>query len=149
MSFALDIRTVRGVSMLPSIKDGEPIVIFKQAYGLNLPFVRKPLISWAAPKKNDVVAFYIDSRMVIKRVYLTGGESIAHTEILGEKYIIAGNTQLAVTAEEFRTLCGNGVNARVPENMFLALGDNFSLSEDSRLYGFVSYESIIGKVLCK
>lgn len=149
--FALffEVKTVNGVSMYPAIRDGERILIFKFAYGLKLPFVESYILRWTVPKKGDTVIFRIDGRTVIKRVYAVAGEKIPYMDDAGKKYLTVSSEQIALTSEEFRTLCGNGSKAEVPANMFLALGDNFAFSEDSRHYGFVSYESVLGKVVCK
>jgi len=43
----------------------------------------------------------------------------------------------------------NGKEFAVPEGMYLLLGDNSGRSYDSRGWGFVPYENIKGKVLCR
>lgn len=146
---AFDVKIASGLSMLPSISDDEILVVFKLAYGLRLPFMQKYLLSWNIPKKRDVVIFRVDGRNVVKRVAFTSGEKICCKEINSTKYLILDEKLIELDGEEFRNICGNSFETLVPERFFLALGDNLRLSEDSRHYGFVSEESVLGKVLCK
>lgn len=51
---------------------------------------------------------------------------------------------------ELKNLCtnvGSKVSCKVPEGRFYVLGDNRSNSEDSRFWGFVKAEEVIGKVV--
>ncbi|MEL3908788.1 MAG: signal peptidase I [Treponemataceae bacterium] len=146
---AFDVKVASGLSMSPTIKDSEVLLIFKLAYGLKLPFAKKYLLTWNAPKKQDAVIFRIDGRNVVKRVALASGEKINCKEINSNKYLLLDEKLIKLSGEEFRNICGNSFETWVPEKTFLALGDNLSLSEDSRHYGFVPEESVLGKVLCK
>lgn len=51
---------------------------------------------------------------------------------------------------ELKNLCtyvGSKVSCKIPEGRFYVLGDNRSNSEDSRFWGFVKAEEVIGKVV--
>lgn len=147
--FVFDIKKVRGFSMFPSIKNGEIVLIFRAYYGIKFPWKGKYMLKLNKLKKGDVVMYRLDGRNVIKRVALVGGESLGEYEKYGEKYLLLEHMSIKLNAENFRTLFGDGSNIKVPENTFLALGDNLGTSEDSRHYGFVFQSDILGKVLCK
>lgn len=144
-----DLKRVSGISMLPSIRDGEFILISRFAYGMGLPFSQEAFVFWNAPKEGDIVMYKIQDRFVIKRLVLCSGARLNYIEKNGEKYLNLDKFSLKLDAESFRNIFADGANETVPDQFFLALGDNLAFSEDSRQYGFVSNKSILGKVLCK
>jgi signal peptidase I len=104
--FVFDVMIAQGNSMIPSVKNGAVLLVFKPGYGLRLPGASSYLLRWAKPGRGDVVVFYTP---------------------LGE---------LAVKR------CGE-----IRGDFFIALGDNGSQSYDSRTYGPVPNDNIIGRVL--
>lgn len=109
---------VKGDSMEPTFKSGDTVLV-SRAYWLV-----------GQIKKNDIVVVQPQpgGEFLIKRVYATGGETI-------DLYNAPDNWSLAQ---------GEPV---VPPGEFYVLGDNRPVSEDSRIWGPVRLEQIMGKVI--
>ena len=104
--------------MEPAIKSGSVLIISRLRYGLRLPGAQKYLIQWAMPKQGEVLVFYTPS---------------------GEKAV-----------KRCAAMPGSGVltgDAAAVNKNFYAQGDNGLASYDSRAYGPVPVDNIIGKVL--
>ncbi len=160
--FIFDIKRVKGSSMLPTLEDGQIIVLFKVAYGIKHPFRNKYFIRWAEPKLDDIVIFVKRDLFAVKRVV---GISLAPIEFnssfdynmeraqSGNYYfyqVCVEGRCVELNAEQFRNLggCSKGSPSLVvPERTVFAVGDNFDESYDSRDYGFVHIDSIYAKVL--
>jgi signal peptidase I len=115
--FVADLALVEGRSMLPTLREGQVVVVLRAASGARAPFLRDgPRIGWAVPRPGDlVVARSPESgASVIKRVVWTR-----------------------------RAADGRG---RETTYVFL-VGDNPAESMDSRTYGALPVEEIAGKVL--
>lgn len=141
--FVFDFLKISGKSMEPTLSSGNHIVINKAAYGIQNPFTKEYYFTWKSPKKNDVVTFLNDNKIVVKRCVLTEGDSL---EILVDSgYHIVINNQ-KVPLSEFQYLQFAGTKT-VPSGYIFVLGDNFLYSVDSRDYGFVSTKSIKGKAI--
>lgn len=141
--FVIDFLKVSGKSMEPTLSSGERIVINKAAYGIQNPFSKKYFFTWKSPKKNDVVTFLNDDRIVVKRCVLTEGDSL---EILVDSgyYLLIDNQNVPLTEFQYLQFAGTKT---VPSGYIFVLGDNFLYSVDSRDYGFVSTKSIKGKAI--
>ena len=100
-----------------------------------------------SPAKNDVIAFYHNNKLLIKRVIAAAGDRVdinadgivsVNERVLDEPYVaepcLGGRTM------DFPLL--------VPEGMFFVLGDNRPVSTDSRdsRFGLVDKERIAGRV---
>jgi len=99
------------------------------------------------PSKNDVIAFYQNNKIHIKRVIATSGDMVNIDEtglvwvngvVLNEPYV----TELALGN------CGIELPMMVPSGTVFVLGDNRPHSIDSRdsRFGPVEREQIIGRV---
>lgn len=143
--FVFDIMFVSGKSMEPGLRHGNPVIEFKLAWGVPLPFGNAYIVRWGSPKSGDVVIYPWNERYVIKRCAATGGAPLVFSEGNGYSVTVAGRS-VPLTGAQYQKL----KNAdRVPEGMIFALGDNMAESRDSREYGFVSIDSIRGKILWK
>jgi signal peptidase I len=117
--FNRNFRTVevRGNSMWPTFKSGDRVLV-SSAYWLIGPI-----------RKNDIVVIRNkDDTLLLKRVYAMGGDTIPF------KFV----------PEDYSVTNGKYV---VPEGKLYLLGDNYPESEDSRHYGPISPEQVIGKVV--
>lgn len=147
--FMFDIKKVKGISMFPNINDGDVILVFRLAYGIRRFSGSSYFLLWNNIKPKDVVVYKMDDRIVLKRVALTSGSRLKYVERNGEKYLMLDCACVKLDSQSFQNIFANGSMRYVPNGYFLALGDNLSSSHDSRHYGFVSNESILGKVLCR
>lgn len=143
--FVIDVLHIYGTSMEPAFTNEDKILVNKLAYGLNVPFGDKICIKWASPKPGDVIIYMYDNKIVIKRCVATGGTALEYSYSSGYNLII-GDKNIPLTELQYHrmkeSLC-------VPQGMILAVGDNYSESIDSRTYGFVPEENILGKVICR
>ena len=155
--FLFDIKKVKGSSMLSSFKEGDVLLIFRATYGLKSPFSNRYLIRWRCVKKGDVVMYKIKDHYVIKRCYATDKDVIYFYQRENVK-----NTDYFMKIEEkefklnkfsyyrlffnYSPSMKSGVQ-KVPTSSVLLLGDNFFSSFDSKDYGYVTQNSILGKVI--
>jgi signal peptidase I len=65
-------------SMIPSILEGDRIVVDKTAYDLRLPFTLMRLARWADPERSDVITFESpqDGKLLVKRVIGVPGDEV-------------------------------------------------------------------------
>lgn len=149
-------------SMLPTIAIGDHILANRVAYDLKLPFSNVILAHISDPQRGDVVVFESPKEkglVLVKRlvavpgdhvlmengfIYLNGkrlddfdGHHVPYHETLGtHSYTIQR------LAEDFRPERREFV---VPPDHFLMFGDNRDNSADSRVFGFVPRENLIGR----
>ena len=86
-----------------------------------------------------------DNNMVVKRVSAISGTNLEYSTISGYNLIINGK-RISLTAEQFYRMKDSNV---VPEGTVFVTGDNQDVSIDSRSYGFVPTNNILGKVFFK
>ena len=141
--FVFDFLKISGKSMEPTLSSGNRIIINKVAYGIQNPFTKNYFFTWKSPKKNDIVTFLNDNKIVVKRCVLTEGDSL---EILVDSgyYLLINNQQVSLSEFQYLKFAGTKT---VPSGYIFDLGDNFLYSVDSRDYGFVSTKSIKGKAI--
>lgn len=143
--FVIDFLHISGSSMSPALRNTDTVVVNKLKYGLVVPFKGKFFVQWAEPKKNDVVIFFHDNKIVVKRVKAVSGDSIDFSTDKG--YILNVNGQeIPLTIEQYASLKDFQT---VPQGFVMVLGDNLAESLDSRDYGFVSVKNITGKIIGK
>jgi signal peptidase I len=116
-----EVNRVPSGSMRPTLIDGDCIGVNHLAYSLHVPFTTITLLKWAAPRRGDLVVFFspADGKRCVKRVVGVPGDRLA----------IDGRSVL------------------VPERQCFVMGDNRDASIDSRCYGCVPREQILGRVM--
>ena len=130
-----DFVIVNGRSMLPAIRPGRVLLVNRLAYGLRLPGTDTYLVRWRLPREGDVVIFITpEGSTAVKRcgvVALKDGAVIGATPPL-----VATPLPMAMPSERAS-----------PAWTFFARGDNDLESYDSRSYGPVPADRIVGKVV--
>ncbi|MGP1438142.1 MAG: signal peptidase I [Treponema sp.] len=151
--FLFDIKKVKGSSMFSSIKENDLTLIFRAMYGIKSPFSNKYLIRWKNVKKGDVVMYKIRGKYVIKRCYATDDDVIHFYQKESEYFMYIEEKIFKLKKASYHRLFFNyspsmqsGMQ-KVPEGSLLLLGDNVSSSFDSKDYGYVTQNSILGKVI--
>lgn len=142
-------------SMLPTLESDDFIVVPKIAYGLRLPLVEHTMVSWATPRRGDVVVFnrpddpntVIDesSRSMVKRVIGIEGDTVS----LVETMVFVNGVSIS---EPYARWSRGGMTTNqsfvVPPKSLFMLGDNRDESYDSRFWKqpFVSVDRVVGPV---
>ena len=128
----LPVLQIYGSSMTPTLEDGEIVISLKGSeFG-----------------KHDVVAFYYNNKILVKRVIARAGEWVdideegnvtVNGELLDEPYV-----QDKALGE-----CDIELPYQVPEGRLFVMGDHRSVSVDSRssAVGCVAEEQIVGKLV--
>jgi signal peptidase I len=150
---------VDGSSMVPNLDDGEMLLVNRNVYmhlDINkyidvLPFVEHNgehiVYPFNPPERGDIVVFNPPNRSdkpYIKRVIGLPGETVSFKD--GFVYI-NGHKVKEPYLDGDETKCNRSVcpEVVVPEGSVYVMGDNRENSADSRSFGPVSIESIIGK----
>jgi signal peptidase I len=145
---------VEGSSMLPSLENGQYIIVNKLAYAQFdlgifdfLPFVDAGDDSthhlFGGPKRGDVVVFEApryEGRDFIKRIVGVPGDEVEIRDSV--VYINAEPLYESYTQGATNCPCGPWY---IEEGQYFVLGDHRSNSSDSRQFGTISEGSIIGK----
>jgi signal peptidase I len=122
-------------SMEPTVLSGRHVIVSAWAYWRD------------EPKVGDIVAFvYPDDPSLadLKRVIAVGGSTI---EIKGGKVYVDDRPITEPYVQSSIDNTYRSLSKRlVPENSFFVMGDNRDGSEDSRDYGAIPRERIIGKL---
>ncbi len=164
---------VEGASMMPSMQDGEYLIVNKLAYAkinLNifdwLPFFDAGQNSvhhlWDSPSRGDVIVFRAPTnpdRDFIKRVIGIPGDTVeidqskgqvrVNGEVIQESYI-QGTTTCSGRCETVQVPEANTAASRSAcgsNACFFVMGDNRQNSTDSRQGWLVPEENIVGKAL--
>ena len=143
--FVIDILHVSGSSMEPTIKDGERVAVNKLCYGLVKPFGDSLLFKWGKVKQGDIIIYLYDNSLVVKRCAAAENTPLEYSSESGYNLIV-GDKVYPLTPAQFSVM--QEIRA-VPQGMVLAIGDNAEVSIDSRNYGFVSEENVLGRVFAK
>ncbi len=170
-SFLFEPFQIPSASMVPTLKVGDFIVVNKYTYGLRLPVIRTKIIDIGEPQRGDVMVFFPphDKRYFIKRVVgLPGdevrvinnqlyinGEHIAQTPlpVPGEdpRYEqaeeVLGGSDHVIRKRRIASRLGQNYSRRVPPGHYFMMGDNRDHSSDSRVWGPVPEENIVGKAV--
>lgn len=129
-----EIASVDGQSMKPTFRNNEMVVVMKNLTRL---------------KRGDVIALQVPSmadKTFIKRIIGLPGDTIYASGgvlYINDKPIECFDKQ--GPTPKFSLLTSTGQNS-VPDKKLFVLGDNRQKSTDSRTFGFVDYNDIIGKV---
>jgi signal peptidase I len=137
-------------SMFPTLKPGDRIFVSKFIYGAKIPFTRYRLPEVREPKTGDIVVFLSPvekKKFLVKRFIAGPGDTVLIND--GQIYL-DGNPVDSSPIDKF-TYYNRGQYAikdetiTVPEDSFFVLGDNSANSLDSRYWGFVPFDKLVGK----
>ncbi|HHU86985.1 MAG: signal peptidase I [Pelotomaculaceae bacterium] len=132
--FILEPFYIPSGSMEPNLKENDRIIVSKLNY------------HFQEPERGDIVVFKYPrdpKRNFVKRLIASGGETVAlkdsrlyiNGEVVPENYLPGG-----LRFADFGPV-------KVPEGHYLMLGDNRNNSDDSRVWGFLSEDLIIGEAV--
>jgi signal peptidase I len=150
---------------------GDFILVNKFAYGLRVPVLNKVFIPVSKPQRGDVMVFFPPHQpktYFIKRVIGLPGDHISYNnhvlsingKVIEEKLVAelpAGAPVLRMVTENiddkeftaYKHIQPSRLSVRgswvVPEGNYFMMGDNRDNSGDSRVWGTVSEDAIVGK----
>lgn len=134
LQFALPRSIIKGHSMEPNLEEGQRLAASP------LPYI------FGTPQRGDIVMLYPveeDGPNLVKRIIGLPGESILIQDGI---LFVNGNRISEPYLENNCTSCADGF-WQLGDNDYFILGDNRPVSRDSRAYGSVSGDHIMGKVL--
>ena len=174
-SFIVEPFRIPSGSMLPSLYIGDFILVSKFSYGIRLPLINQKVFSIGTPKRGEVLVFrypHDEKTNYIKRVIGLPGDIVDYKN---KRLRINGNVvdlqksnredteQGTQSNEQVRVhierlgksshgiLLDTSLGSRdytriiVPPDKFFVMGDNRDHSNDSRFWGFVPEENIVGR----
>lgn len=133
----LPVLQIYGNSMTPTLNDGE--ILFS--------------VKTSDFEKGDVIAFYYNNKILVKRVIAGPGEWV-NLDPDGTVYVGANENELVKIEEPYMTDrafgdCNIQLPYQVPDGRVFVMGDHRSTSVDSRntAVGCVAQEQIVGKIV--
>lgn len=174
-SFLFEPFKIPSGSMIPTLLVGDFILVSKFSYGVRLPVVHTKILDTGSPERGDVAVFRFpqDPRLdYIKRVIGLPGDTVTYENrqftVNGElmvtndpRHYISPIDEREVTGSVQRTESINGAEHEilefpnefpkrsgtivVPEGHYFMVGDNRDRSNDSRFWGFVPEENLVGE----
>lgn len=176
-SFLFEPFRIPSGSLEPTLLNGDFILVNKYTYGVRLPVIHKKILNNHLPERGDIIVFRWPpnpSIDFIKRVIGLPGDRIQYINkelfINGQKIPLTDVQKIQVdddfgarwmATEKEEDLLGvkhhiynnankpslNFFSITVPNNMYFVMGDNRDDSADSRFFGFVPEQNIIGKAV--
>ena len=158
-------------SMLPTLEVGDFILVSKFNYGVRLPVINKKIIDLGIPEKGDVIVFrYPENPSIdyIKRVIGVPGDEIGYYNkilyINGKMAEQQPKGDYSVGYYNFKRSAeklpkpeinhdilvsdlqpASDFVLVVPDKSYFVMGDNRDNSRDSRVWGFVPDENLVGR----
>lgn len=131
--FTVQSYYVKGLDMQPELRQGTYVLVNKMAYYLH------------KPERGDVIVFHNPQNTgidLIKRVIGLPGDTI----IIDGTHVWVNSTLLN---EPYITTPANPLGNKwtVPPGQYFVMGDNRPVSDDSRIWGSVPNDFIIGKAV--
>lgn len=130
----MPVLQISGNSMTPTLSGGEVVVSLKGA-------------SFQA---GDIVAFYYDNKILVKRVIALPGDWVNIDE-QGTVYVNEQELDEPYLVEKALGDCNIELPYQVPESKIFVMGDHRSVSVDSRntSLGCVAYDQVVGKLIVR
>ncbi|MCU1377125.1 MAG: signal peptidase [Acidimicrobiales bacterium] len=125
---------VTSVSMEPTLRAGDQLLVDKLSYRLH------------APRRNDLIVFSRpgNGQLMVKRIVGLPGETVA---IEDGVLVVNGRPRREPYVDQRMVDSVYFGPKTVPDDTVFVMGDNRGDSIDSRSYGPVEVEAIVGRVL--
>ena len=137
-------------SMRMTLIEGDRLIVNKMCYGIKIPLTNFRIPHYNEPKRGDIVVFLFpgdDQRDFIKRLIAKGGEKVEIKD--GRIYIngkVVDEPRIKNVYYYNRGSYGReNTPVSVPQGYLFVLGDNSGSSNDSRFWGFVPEDHLIGR----
>ena len=154
-------------SMEPNLYDGDWLLVNKTEYGPTIPFVNVRLFMSDYPERGDVITFVPPhtSDLYVKRIIGIPGDKITfsgreirvngqqiESNVISRDHVkevsleLIGKRKHLIQYSKTGRLPSSEQTIVVPEDKYFVLGDHRNNSADSRYWGFVESDNIMGKV---
>ncbi|HID91936.1 TPA: signal peptidase I [Candidatus Peregrinibacteria bacterium] len=134
-------KRISGNSMSPLLQNNDRVMLLHKYYE----------ICEIKPKKGDLIAYdYVGEKIPIIKVLVATSEDFLQIKnntlwINGEEYKNSGNQKYNFSKGELAMLQLYIKNNHIKKDRYFILGDNISNSRDSRRFGAISSQKILGK----
>lgn len=130
----LPVLQIYGSSMNPTLLDGDILISLKGG----------------SFERGDIVAFYYNNKILVKRVIALPGEWIDIDED-GTVYINNEELQESYLSDKALGECNIELPYQIPDSRLFVMGDHRDVSIDSRntAVGCVAEEQIVGRLVCR
>ena len=127
----IPVLQVTGTSMSPTLEEGQVLLALKGG----------------TFETGDVIAFYYNNKILVKRVMAMPGDWVNITED-GTVYVNDIAVEEPYLEEKAFGDCNIELPYQVPDSKIFVMGDNRSVSMDSRntVIGCIAEEQVVGKV---
>ena len=136
VSFFIKPIIVEGVSMLPTLESKDYLLVSRQAYNLG------------EPERGDIVVFPhdegTDEKLYIKRVIGLPGDHLVIED--GRVYVNDKVMKEDYIAENYTS---GDIDYKIPEGRIFVMGDNRGNSSDSRYFGTVKIDQVLGEAFLR
>jgi signal peptidase I len=158
-------------SMIPTLLVHDHILVNKTSFGVHFPFSEKWAVQWAHPQRGEVVVFKFPQKpeiFYVKRVVAVAGDTVSMSNgqltVNGVEITQNQSTKDWDSGEgddgDFDYFIEEGHPVRyrkneaqdsemamltVPPDHFFVMGDNRDQSSDSRVWGFVPEQNLVGQ----
>jgi len=143
-------------SMEDTLLVGDQLMAVKFIYGFRVPFANKFIVRFRDPKPGEVIVFKYPqdpSKDFIKRCIAVGGQTVEIRDkevfVDGVKFELPKDAKF-IDSQVLPRQYGPRDNLQpqtVPKGHMFVMGDNRDNSNDSRFWGYVPYENVIGKAI--
>ncbi len=173
-SFVAEPFRIPSGSMMPTLLIGDFILVNKFTYGIRLPVLHTKVVELNKPERGDIAVFRFPKQPAVdyikrvvgvpgdrvayynKKLYINGKlakqVSLGRYQGVGQGRNMTGTEHLVedVTDVEHSILVNHGAPSVegvfvVPEGQYFVMGDNRDNSNDSRYWGFVPEQNLVGK----
>ena len=156
-------------SMIPNLLVHDHIIVKKFSLGIRVPFTEKWLVTWRSPQRGEITVFHYPANpdvYYVKRLIGLPGDSVrvdnGKISVNGQEWKLesedyAGNeygfdyfreTVASEGSHVVRFLTGEREADvkifKVPDGEYFFMGDNRDQSSDSRFWGFVKKDLLVG-----
>lgn len=154
-TFVIQAFKIPSGSMENTLLVGDHIFVNKFLYGYHIPYTKGRTLAYHTPERGDIIVFVFPedpSKDFIKRVVAIPGDTVEIRDkvvILNGESLREGYTQFAdgQMTDGYVRSRDNMPPVKVPPGKYFVMGDNRDRSYDSRFWGFVDEDAVIGKAM--